>query len=137
MMSENDHVALKLGDDKFAKMMLFLKTPINQQNHLDYKFGNSELRELQEGIWAMPAYLTDDDPYSLFFLFTTIDTGEMVVAFAEGTRQDKQLKLGQPLTTGAGLNSLFAQQDKRAQRVLKFLNDISRADEAEWHEIAD
>ncbi|GAX04916.1 hypothetical protein IWT25_00210 [Secundilactobacillus pentosiphilus] len=136
-MSENDKPALKLGDDKFAEMMLFLKTPINQQNHRDYKFGDSELRELQEGIWAMPAYLEDDDPYSLFFLFTTIDSGEMVVAFAEGTRQDKQLKLGQPLTTGAGLNSLFAQQEKRAQRVLKFLNDISRADEAEWHQIVD
>lgn len=135
MMSENDDPALKLGDDQFENMMLFLKTPINQQNHLDYKFGESELRELQEGIWAMPAYLQDDDPYSLFFLFTTIDSGEMVVAFAEGTRQDKQLKLGQPLTTGAGLNHLFAQQEKRAQRVLKFLNDISRADEAEWHQI--
>ncbi|MCH5462779.1 hypothetical protein HC026_09105 [Lactobacillus sp. LC28-10] len=134
-MSENDGPALKLGDDQFENMMLFLKTPINQQNHLDYKFGESELRELQEGIWAMPAYLQDDDPYSLFFLFTTIDSGEMVVAFAEGTRQDKQLKLGQPLTTGAGLNNLFAQQEKRAQRVLKFLNDISRADEAEWHQI--
>ncbi|WP_235995180.1 hypothetical protein [Secundilactobacillus yichangensis] len=134
-MSENDNAALKLGDDKFDEMMLFLKTPINQQNHLDYRFGDSELRELQEGIWAMPAYLVDDDPYSLFFLFTTIDSGEMVVAFAEGTRQDKQLRLGQPLTTGAGLNSLFAQQEKRAQRVLKFLNDISRADEAEWHQI--
>jgi hypothetical protein len=116
-MSENNDAALKLGDDKFTKMMLFLKTPINQQNHLDYKFGNSELRELQEGIWAMPAYLTDDDPYSLFFLFTTIDTGEMVVAFAEGTRQDKQLKLGQPLTTGAGLNSLFSRNKKNVPNV--------------------
>lgn len=134
-MSENNDAELNLGDDGFNQMMLFLKTPINQKNHRDYKFGDSELRELQEGIWAMPAYLKDDDPYSLFFLFTTIDSGDMVVAFAEGKKDEKQLSLGQPLTTGAGLNHLFAQQEKRAQRVLKFLNDISRADEAEWRQI--
>ncbi|MTV81856.1 hypothetical protein GM612_04190 [Lactobacillus sp. CRM56-3] len=116
-------------------MMLFLKTPINQQNHRDYKFDDAELRELQPGIWAMPAYLKEGDAYSLFFLFTTIDTGDMVVAFAEGEPLEKRLALGKPMTTGAGLNSLFAQQEKRAQRVLKFLNDISRADEAEWRQI--
>ncbi|WP_252898856.1 hypothetical protein [Secundilactobacillus odoratitofui] len=59
----------------------------------------------------------------------------MVVAFAEGEKQAQQLALGKPLTTGAGLNRLYAQKQQRAQRVLKFLNDISRANEAEWRQI--
>lgn len=134
-MSENEKPTLSLGDEQFNQMMLFLKTPINQANHKDYRFGESELRELQEGIWAMPAYLEEDEPYSTFFLFTTIETGEMVVAFAEGEKQAQQLALGKPLTTGAGLNRLYAQKQQRAQRVLKFLNDISRANEAEWRQI--
>lgn len=134
-MTEQADADLKLGDEQFEQMMLFLKTPINQQNHRDYKFGDSELRELQSGIWAMPAFLEDEDPYSLFFLFTTIETGDMVVAFAEGQKKAGSLSLGKPLTTGAGLNRLYSQKQQRAQRVLKFLNDISRADEAEWRQV--
>ncbi|WP_252898855.1 hypothetical protein [Secundilactobacillus odoratitofui] len=66
-MSENEKPTLSLGDEQFNQMMLFLKTPINQANHKDYRFGESELRELQEGIWAMPAYLEEGEPYSTFF----------------------------------------------------------------------
>ncbi|KRK48908.1 hypothetical protein [Secundilactobacillus kimchicus] len=132
-----DSSALHLGDSQLEKLMLFLKDPITEQNHLDYRFENSELRELRPGIWAMPAYLQDDDDFSLFFLFTTIETGDMVVAFAEGTRQEKQLALGTPMTTGAGLNLLNTHKDKRAVRVFKFLTDISRADEGAWRQITD
>lgn len=136
-MTENNEPTLNLGDEQFNHMMLFLKTPITQKTHLDYRFGDSELRELKSGIWAMPAYLQDDDPFSSFFLFTMIDDDHMVVAFSQGERHDKQLSLSAPMTTGQGLNQLYANQEKRAQRVLKFLNDISRADEAEWRQIED
>ncbi|MGX6428871.1 hypothetical protein [Levilactobacillus yonginensis] len=127
---------LQMGDDEFAKMMLVLKQPITQANHKDYKFldgtETGEMQEIAPNIWAMPAYMQEDDDFTMFFLTTQIESGETVMAFATGETDGGNFRLSQPLVTGAGLNVLNEQQPNRAKRVLKFLNDISKADEGSW-----
>ncbi|GEO74050.1 hypothetical protein FD30_GL000722 [Levilactobacillus namurensis DSM 19117] len=123
---------LQLGDDEFAKMMLVLKQPVTQANHKEFKFLDGEMQEIAPDIWAMPAYMTADDDFTMFFLTTQIESGETVVAFATGEQDEQNFRLSAPMITGEGLNVLNAQQPDRAKRVLKFLNDISRADEGNW-----
>ncbi|KRM58641.1 hypothetical protein FD44_GL000448 [Secundilactobacillus malefermentans DSM 5705 = KCTC 3548] len=126
---------LQLGDDEFKQMLLILANPVTQKNHKDFKFLDYEMNEIADDIWAMPAYMADDDDFSFFFIITKIDSGETVVAFAEGQFDDQKFNLGNPVTTGQGLNTLYEQQPDRAKRVLKFLNDISKANEGEWRMI--
>ncbi|CAJ1228864.1 hypothetical protein [Levilactobacillus zymae] len=123
---------LQLGDDEFGKMMLVLKQPVTQANHKEFKFLDGEMQEIAPDIWAMPAYMQDDDDFTLFFLTTQIESGETVVAFSTGDASHGDFRLSEPMVTGAGLNLLNDQQPDRAKRVLKFLNDISRADEGNW-----
>lgn len=123
---------LQLGDEEFGKMMLVLKQPVTQANHKEFKFLDGEMQEIAPDIWAMPAYMQEDDEFTLFFLTTQIESGETVVAFSTGESAHGDFRLSAPMVTGAGLNLLNAQQPDRAKRVLKFLNDISRADEGNW-----
>ncbi|MFC6274333.1 hypothetical protein ACFQET_02260 [Levilactobacillus tangyuanensis] len=127
---------LQMGDDEFAQMMLVLKEPVTQANHKEFKFldgtSTGEMQEIAPSIWAMPAYMMDDDDFTMFFLTTQIESGETVMAFATGETDDGNFRLSQPMVTGAGLNLLNEQQPNRAKRVLKFLNDISKADEGAW-----
>ncbi|KRL94129.1 hypothetical protein ACUIJQ_03600 [Levilactobacillus hammesii] len=127
---------LKLGDAEFGKMMLVLKQPVTQKNHKEFKFldgtETGEMQEIAPDIWAMPAYMQADDDFTMFFLTTQIESGETVMAFATGETADGDFRLSQPMVTGAGLNLLNEQQPGRAKRVLKFLNDISKADEGNW-----
>jgi len=128
---------LQLGDDEFANMMLVLKQPVTQANHKEFKFLDGEMQEIAPDIWAMPAYMTADDDFTMFFLTTKIESGETVVAFATGDQSNGDFRLSEPLITGTGLNLLNDNQPDRAKRVLKFLNDISRADEGNWRIVGD
>jgi len=128
---------LQLGDDEFANMMLVLKQPVTQVNHKEFKFLDGEMQEIAPDIWAMPAYMTADDDFTMFFLTTKIESGETVVAFATGDQSNGDFRLSEPLITGTGLNLLNDNQPDRAKRVLKFLNDISRADEGNWRIVGD
>ncbi|USS93040.1 hypothetical protein M8332_05440 [Fructilactobacillus ixorae] len=124
---------IKLGEPAFAKLMFTLKTPVTQQNHKDYKFMEYEMSEIAPDIWAMPAYMTDEDDFSLFFIVTKIATGETVVAFATGTADEAgEFQLSQPMNTGAGLNQLNEHDSQRAENVLHFLTQISKANEGDW-----
>lgn len=59
---------IKLGDPVFNKMLFVLDKPVNDKNHRDYRFDNEELIQISDGIWAMPAYMKDNDDFSMFFL---------------------------------------------------------------------
>ncbi|WP_125581633.1 hypothetical protein [Levilactobacillus cerevisiae] len=127
---------IQLGDPDFANMMLVLKDPVTQANHKEFKFldgtETGEMQEIAPDIWAMPAYMQADDDFTMFFLTTQIESGETVMAFATGETDQGDFRLSEPLVTGTGLNVLNEQQPNRAKRVLKFLNDISKADEGNW-----
>lgn len=128
---------IQLGDDEFGNMMLVLKQPVTQANHKEFKFLDGEMQEIAPDIWAMPAYMTDDDDFTMFFLTTKIASGETVVAFATGEQDAANFRLSEPMITGAGLNLLNDNQPNRAKRVLKFLNDISKADEGNWRMVGE
>ncbi|USS88420.1 hypothetical protein M3M39_02770 [Fructilactobacillus hinvesii] len=124
---------IKLGGAAFANMMFTLKTPVTPKNHKDYKFMEYEMNEIAPEIWAMPVYMTDDDDFSLFFIVTKIATGETVMAFATGAADDQgEFQLSQPMNTGLGLNKLNEHDHDRAENVLHFLNQISKANEGNW-----
>ncbi|MCK8606698.1 hypothetical protein [Apilactobacillus ozensis] len=123
---------IKLGNASFDNMMFVLKNEITRKNHKDYKFMDNEMQEIADDIWAMPAYMKEDDDYSSFFMFTKIESGDTVVAFSEGQLNDGNFALSNPMTSGKGLNRLFKHDEKRAHSVLHFLNMISKADEGNW-----
>lgn len=128
---------IKLGDPVFDNMMFVLTTPITQANHKDYKYGQFELAEIAEDVWSMPAYMTEDDDFSLFFIVTKIDTGDTVMAFSTGDQTDGNFALSNPMNTGAGLNLLSQDHEKEAQGLLHFLNQISKAAEGDWRMVED
>ncbi|CAI2689177.1 hypothetical protein ERK14_01900 [Lactobacillus kunkeei] len=128
---------IQLGADVFNKMMFVLETPVTQDNHKYYKFMDQEMQEIADNIWAMPAYMKEDDDFSMFFIITEIESGETVIAFSEGSLQDGNFSLGEPMVSGKGLNILNEHDEKRASSVLHFLNQISKAAEGNWRMIED
>ena len=128
---------IQLGADVFNKMMFVLETPVTQDNHKYYNFMDQEMQEIADNIWAMPAYMKEDDDFSMFFIITEIESGETVVAFSEGSLQDGNFSLGEPMVSGKGLNILNEHDEKRASSVLHFLNQISKAAEGNWRMIED
>ncbi|GLB46582.1 hypothetical protein WR164_05610 [Philodulcilactobacillus myokoensis] len=123
---------IKLGTAPFGKMIFTLKRPITKKNHRDYRFMNGIMREIADDIWAMPAYMKEHEDFSMFFIFTKIDSGETVIAFSEGHLDGDKFKLSMPMTSGEGLNHLYQHNDKRAKSVLHFINQISKANEGDW-----
>ncbi|AYF92315.1 hypothetical protein [Apilactobacillus bombintestini] len=128
---------IKLGTPAFAKMMFVLNKPVTKDNHKYYRFMNQEMQEIAENIWAMPAYMKDDDDFSMFFIITQIESGETVVAFSEGHLKENDFSLGNPMSSGKGLNILNQHDEKRASSVLHFLNQISKAAEGNWRMVED
>ena len=129
-MSKKD--AIKLGNPVFNRMLFVLRRPVTAKNHLDYRFMNNKMKEIAPDIWAMPAYLRAKDNYSLFFIFTKIESGRTVVAFSEGHFTGHDFRLSRPMTSGRGLNRLHRHSPKRAVSVAHFLNQISKAAEGDW-----
>ncbi len=127
-----DQSTIKLGNPIFNRMLFVLRRPVTAKNHLDYRFMNQKSREIAAGIWAMPAYLKSKSDYSLFFIFTKIDSGQTVVAFSEGHYRNSAFRLSRPMTSGRGLNRLNNHDHNRAVRVMHFLNQISKANEGNW-----
>ncbi|MEJ6399677.1 hypothetical protein [Nicoliella lavandulae] len=123
---------IKLGHPVFNKMLFVLEKPITKKNHKYYKFDNEEMQEIADGVWSMPAYMKEDDDYSLFFIFTKIESGETVVAFSEGQLDGTKFSLGTPMISGEGLNHLKDHDEETAGRILHFLNQISKAAEGNW-----
>ncbi|CAM2810833.1 hypothetical protein [Fructilactobacillus fructivorans] len=129
---------IQLGEKPFDKMMFVLKNPVTEKNHLDYKFKEYEMQQIADDIWAMPAYMKKDDDFTIFFIVTKVDSGEVVVAMAEGqSGKNGQFDLSRPINTGAGLNALNKHDQRQALEALHFLNLISKAGEGEWRMVED
>lgn len=123
---------IKLGNPVFDNMLFVLDRPVTEENHKDYQFENEELLQISEGIWAMPAYMKNDDDFSLFFIITEIDNGQTVLAFSTGEKKGSDFSLSNPILTGKGLNLLTAHDKDRAASILHFINQISKAAEGNW-----
>lgn len=123
---------IKLGNPVFDNMLFVLDRPVTEENHKDYRFENEELLQISEGIWAMPAYMKNDDDFSLFFIITEIDNGQTVLAFSTGEKKGSDFSLSNPILTGKGLNLLTAHDKDRAASILHFINQISKAAEGNW-----
>ncbi|GAA6112699.1 MAG: hypothetical protein M3Z82_05935 [Apilactobacillus sp.] len=128
---------ISLGEPVFDKMMFVLKSPITDDNHKYYKFNDEEMQEIAEDVWAMPAYMKEDDDFSMFFILTKIESGETVIAFSQGEMSDGNFSLSEPMVSGNGLNVLNSHDEKSAASVLHFLNQISKANEGDWRMIED
>ncbi|EEI19152.1 hypothetical protein [Lentilactobacillus hilgardii] len=123
---------IKLGNPVFDNMLFVLDRPVTEKNHKDYRFENEELLQISEGVWAMPAYMKNDDDFSLFFIITEIDNGQTVLAFSTGEKKGSDFSLSNPILTGKGLNLLTAHDKDRAASILHFINQISKAAEGNW-----
>ncbi|MFD1124423.1 hypothetical protein ACFQ22_03500 [Lentilactobacillus raoultii] len=128
---------IKLGDPVFDKMLFVLDRPVTEENHRDYRFENEELLQISDGIWAMPAYMKENDEFSLFFIITQIDDGQTVLAFSTGEKAGEDFSLSNPIVTGKGLNLLMAHDQDRAASILHFINQISKAAEGNWRMVED
>ncbi len=64
--SDNDEIAVVPGTDEFEKMLFKLNTPVTEDNLGVLDYNNGHLQPVQDGLYAMPAYVTDD--FNLFFI---------------------------------------------------------------------
>ncbi|ANZ64180.1 hypothetical protein AYR62_08910 [Secundilactobacillus paracollinoides] len=126
---------LQLGNRQLDHMMVYLTTPVTPQNHVDFHFLGSELKQIRPGFWTMPAYLNDYDTMSLFFLFTADENGEMAIVMAAGEWQDGKLGLSDPMPTGAGLNTLYHHRHKNAVKAFNYLLALTMNGKAEWRQL--
>ena len=126
----SEDIEIKLGEKRFDTMLLQLLHEVNNDNASEFNFMGNKMQEVGENVWAVPAYLSDD--YSLFFLYTKIDSEDWVVAFSEAKIGDGQFDLGTPMTTGQGLNQLYKHDENRAKMVMSFVNDMQKAGEGIW-----
>ncbi|MCF6514744.1 hypothetical protein GSH19_00890 [Lactobacillus sp. S2-2] len=123
---------IQLGNEAFNKMLFILNSEITEKNHRYYKYDDEEMQEIAEDVWAMPAFMKEDVDFTLFFIITKISTGETTVAFSKGELSDGDFQLSQPFLTGEGLNMLYQHSQKDAEKVLHFINQISKANEGQW-----
>lgn len=126
---------IKLGDPVFDNMMFVLTNPVTEANHKDYKYNQYELTQIADDIWAMPAFMKDEDDFSLFFIITQVEDGNTLMAFSTGEQNGTEFALGEPMSTGAGLNLLQTHDAQEAESLLHFINQISKAAEGDWRMI--
>ncbi|AEB73235.1 hypothetical protein [Lentilactobacillus buchneri] len=130
--SDNDEIAVVPGTDEFGKMLFKLNTPVTEDNLgvLDYNGGH--LQPVQDGLYAMPAYVNDD--FNLFFIVSQLVENDWVIAFSTATiENDHEITdLSEPYTTGKGLNLLGQKSPEDANKLLKYFNTLAEANRGEW-----
>lgn len=128
----NDEVSVVPGTDEFQKMLFKLNKPVTQDNLGDLDYNGSRLQPVQDDMYAMPAFVTDD--FNLFFIVSQLVEDDWVIAFSTATIENGNeiTDLSEPMTTGKGLNELGQKSPADANKLLKYFNTLAEANRGEW-----
>ncbi|WP_407886158.1 hypothetical protein [Levilactobacillus sp. N40-8-2] len=129
---DQDNVEITPGTEEFGKMVFRLNNPVNAENISVLNYNGAELEQIQDGVYAQPAYVSDD--FNLFFVVTQLIGDDWIVAFSKATitNGNEITDLSDPLPTGAGLNLLGQTSADDANNLLSYFGTLVDAKRGEW-----
>ncbi|ANZ61860.1 hypothetical protein AYR62_04950 [Secundilactobacillus paracollinoides] len=132
MAQDDETVELTPGTPEFEKMVFKLNQEVNAENLAILNYDGNELQQIEEGVYAQPAYVADD--FNLFFIVTQLIEDDWIVAFSQATIENESdiTDLSEPIPTGKGLNMLGNQSPDDANKLLQYFNTLSDANRGEW-----
>lgn len=128
-MSEQE---LTPGTKEFEKMIFKLNKDMDNSNIQALEYNGNKLQEIQDNVYVMPAYVTDD--FNLFFVISKLIEDDWIVAFTQATIEDENeiTDLTDPIPTGKGLNMLGEQSAADANQLLKYFQTLVDTKRGEW-----
>lgn len=120
------------GTDEFNKMVFKLSESMNDDTKQALSYNGNQLEEIQDGIYVMPVYVTDD--FNIFFVVSQLIEDDWIVAFTEATIENETeiTDLSDPIPTGEGLNLLGEHSPNDANQLLKYFETLVEAKRGEW-----
>lgn len=130
--NNQDNVEITPGTEEFGKMVFRLNNPVNAENISVLNYNGAELEQIQDGVYAQPAYVSDD--FNLFFVVTQLIGDDWIVAFSKATitNGNEITDLSDPLPTGEGLNLLGQTSADDANNLLNYFGTLVDAKRGEW-----
>ncbi|MCM6797590.1 hypothetical protein [Levilactobacillus brevis] len=130
--NNQDNIEITPGSKEFGKMVFRLNNPVNAENVSILNYNGAELEEIQEGVYAQPAFVSDD--FNLFFVVTQLIGDDWIVAFSKATIENGNeiTDLSDPLPTGEGLNLLGQVSADDANNLLSYFGTLADAKCGEW-----
>ncbi|BAN06923.1 hypothetical protein FC61_GL000262 [Levilactobacillus brevis ATCC 14869 = DSM 20054] len=130
--NNQDNIEITPGSKEFGKMVFRLNNPVNAENVSILNYNGAELEEIQEGVYAQPAFVSDD--FNLFFVVTQLIGDDWIVAFSKATIENGNeiTDLSDPLPTGEGLNLLGQVSADDANNLLSYFGTLADAKRGEW-----
>lgn len=132
MANDDDMVEITPGTPQFAKMVFKLNDAVTDENLAVLNYNGNELTQIDDGVYAQPAYVTDD--FNLFFVITQLIEEDWIIAFSKATIENESeiTDLSEPIPTGEALNMLGEQSPDEANNLLQYFNTLSDANRGEW-----
>ena len=129
---EPENIEITPGSKEFGKMVFRLNNPVNAENVSVLNYNGAELEEIQDGVYAQPAFVSDD--FNLFFVVTQLIGDDWIVAFSKATIENGNeiTDLSDPLPTGEGLNLLGQVSADDANNLLRYFGTLTDAKRGEW-----
>ncbi|KPN79804.1 Uncharacterized protein RZ56_04730 [Apilactobacillus kunkeei] len=120
------------GTEEFNKMVFKLSESMNDDTKQALSYNGNQLEEIQDGIYVMPIYVTDD--FNIFFVVSQLIEDDWIVAFTEATIENETeiTDLSDPIPTGEGLNLLGEHSPNDANQLLKYFETLVEAKRGEW-----
>jgi len=113
-------------------MVFRLNNPVNAENVSSLNYNGAELEEIQDGVYAQPAFVSDE--FNLFFVVTQLIGDDWIIAFSKATiENDNEITdLSDPIPTGEGLNMLGDASADDANNLLSYFGTLVDAKRGEW-----
>ncbi|GEO68482.1 hypothetical protein [Levilactobacillus acidifarinae] len=130
--NQQDDVEITPGSKEFGKMVFRLNNPVNAENVSVLNYNGAELEQIQDGVYAQPAFVSDD--FNLFFIVTQLIGDDWIVAFSKAKiENDNEITdLSDPIPTGEGLNMLGQVSADDANHLLSYFGTLVDAKRGEW-----
>ncbi|MDT6980461.1 hypothetical protein [Levilactobacillus zymae] len=130
--NQQENVEITPGSKEFGKMVFRLNNPVNAENVSVLNYNGAELEQIQDGVYAQPAFVSDD--FNLFFIVTQLIGDDWIVAFSKAKiENDNEITdLSDPIPTGEGLNMLGQVSADDANNLLSYFGTLVDAKRGEW-----
>ncbi|MGP4115893.1 hypothetical protein ACS4N0_01840 [Levilactobacillus zymae] len=130
--NQQDDIEITPGSKEFGKMVFRLNNPVNAENVSVLNYNGAELEQIQDGVYAQPAFVSDD--FNLFFIVTQLIGDDWIVAFSKAKiENDNEITdLSDPIPTGEGLNMLGQVSSDDANNLLSYFGTLVDAKRGEW-----
>ncbi|HIW72204.1 MAG TPA: hypothetical protein H9875_06205 [Candidatus Levilactobacillus faecigallinarum] len=129
---EPENIEITPGSEEFGKMVFRLNNPVNAENVSVLNYNGAELEQIQDGVYAQPAFVSDE--FNLFFVVTQLIGDDWIIAFSKATIENGNeiTDLSDPIPTGEGLNLLGQTSADDANNLLSYFGTLVDAKRGEW-----